>query len=255
MKRIRVIPVLSLYRGGLVKTVKFGERTYVGDPINAVKIFNEKEVDELILVDIGASVDGTPPNIPAIRDIVSESFMPIGYGGGVTTMEQIEQIFAQGVEKIALNTSAIHKPELIEQAAQRFGSQSVVASIDVKKVLFGGYKVLTKGGKEKTEWDPVKLAQELERRGAGEILLNSIDRDGTFEGYDADLISRVSKAVKVPVVALGGAKTVADLAQAVKAGASAVAASSMFVFHGPHRAVLINFPTEGELKTQVFGAR
>jgi imidazole glycerol-phosphate synthase subunit HisF len=248
MRRIRVIPTLLIQNGGLVKTVRFKKPTYVGDPINAVKIFNDKEVDEIVILDISAARDRTPPNLQMISDIAGEAFMPLGYGGGITTTDEIQTILRAGAEKVVLNTSALENPGLIAEAARRFGSQSVVVSIDVKRKLGGRYEVLTRGGAKRTGRDPVTVAREVEGLGAGEIFLTSIDREGTYEGYDLNLIEEVSRAVSVPVIACGGAASVDNLAAAVRAGASAAAAGSMFVFHGPHRAVLINYPPPKVLK-------
>jgi len=253
VKRIRVIPALLLKGDGLVKTVRFDRPTYVGDPLNAVKIFNEKEVDELVFLDITATREGRAPSITRISEIATECFMPLGYGGGITTVDQIQEILETGVEKVVLNTSAVHDPQLVKEAARRFGSQAIVASIDVRKSWLGRYRVEVRGATEKTGYDPVHLARELERLGAGEILLNSIDREGTFSGYDVPLIRSVADAVRVPVIALGGAGKVQDFRTAVvEGGASAVAAGSLFVFHGPHRAVLINYPTQEVLRRELF---
>lgn len=248
MIRIRVIPVLLISNNKLVKTIKFNKLTYIGDPINAVKIFNEKEVDELIVADMSATTDKRPPSFKMITELASECFMPVCYGGGITTIEEIKKIINSGVEKVAINSAASSKSSLISDAATLFGSQSVVVSIDVKKDWWGKYNVFTNGGKINTKMDPSEFAKEMENRGAGEILLNSIDRDGTFSGYDTELIQRVSQNISIPVIACGGAGKLEDFAKAVNSGASAVAAGSLFVFHGKHRAVLINFPSQKELK-------
>ncbi|MEO0469615.1 MAG: AglZ/HisF2 family acetamidino modification protein [Bacteroidota bacterium] len=252
MRRIRVIPVLLLKKGGVVKSVKFKNHKYVGDPINAVKIFNEKEVDEIAIIDIDASRENRAPNIAQIGEIAGEAFMPLAYGGGITKLDEVKEILYQGAEKVVLNASALQRPELIEAAAGQFGSQSVVASIDVKKTLFGKQKVYGDCGSKNTKRDPVEFARQMESAGAGEIFLTSIDRDGTFEGYDLGLIQRVAEAVSIPVIACGGAASVDDFRMAVESGASAVAAGSLFVFHGPHRAVLINFPEPDQLVESVF---
>jgi cyclase len=236
---------------GLYKTVKFKDPVYVGDPINAVKIFNEKEVDELVILDIGASVKGHDPDLDLIRDIASEAFMPVAYGGGVTTVEQIQKILYAGVEKVVLNTAAYANMELVKQAAERYGSQSVIGSIDVSKSLLGR-KVLARSGKEKTGLDPVAAAVKLVESGAGELMLQSVDRDGTYKGYDLDLIDQVTAAVNVPVIACSGARGVDDFVQALDHGAAAVAAGSLFVFHGPHKAVLINFSDPTELDEKIY---
>lgn len=255
MRRVRVIPVLLLDNGGLVKTVRFRRPAYVGDPINAVKILNEKEVDELVLLDVSATRNGRPPEFDRIAEIGGEAFMPLAYGGGVRTVGDVARILGSGVEKVVLNTAAAADPGLVTGAARRFGSQAVMASVDVKRNLFGRYRVFTHGGRRNTGVEPVEYCRRMEELGAGEILLTSMDRDGTFAGYDLELLRRVSVAVEVPVVACGGARRVEDFVQAVnEGGASAVAAGSMFVFHGPHRAVLISYPEPQVLKQQLFSA-
>jgi cyclase len=248
MKRIRVIPALLIQKGGLVKSVRFRDHKYVGDPINAVRIFNEKGVDEIVILDISATAEKRTPDIRRIGEIAGEAFMPLGYGGGITKLDEIRELIAAGVEKVVLNTSAFLNPRLVEEGAKYIGSQSIVVSIDVKKNLWGKYKVFVKNGSQNTQADPAEYAQRMEAAGAGEILLNSIDRDGTFEGYDTGLIDQVSRRLNIPVVAIGGASGVADLASAIQSGASAVAAGSLFVFQRPHRAVLISYPAETELK-------
>jgi cyclase len=252
MKRIRVIPALLIQDSGLVKSIKFKAHKYVGDPINAVKIFNEKEVDEIVILDISATAEKKAPNIPAIKEIASEAFMPLGYGGGITKLDEIKELITAGVEKVILNTSAFENPKLVSEAAKYVGSQSVVVSIDVKKNVWGKYKVFVRNGTKNTDIDPAQYARQMEQAGAGELLLNAIDRDGTFTGYDTDLIKLISSAVAIPVVAVGGAASVDDFAKAVKSGASAVSAGSMFVFHRPHRAVLISYPSQKELKEKLF---
>ena len=252
MRRIRVIPVLLLHKGGLVKTVKFKNPTYVGDPINAVKIFNEKEIDEIAVIDIDATRDQRGPDMQQISELAGEAFIPLAYGGGISTIEQVRQLFYLGVEKIILNYQAFKNPALITEAASLVGSQSVVASVDVKKNLFGKYKVYTRNGTEQIPYDPVAYALKMQEAGAGEILLNCIDRDGTYTGYDLNLVKQVSSVLKVPLIACGGAAEVEDFTAAVQHGASAVAAGSMFVFQRPHRAVLISYPGQEELKQKVF---
>jgi imidazole glycerol-phosphate synthase subunit HisF len=245
----RVMPCLLLKDGSLVKTVKFKNPSYVGDPINAIRIYNEKEVDELIVLDITATLERREPPFAQIEEIARECFMPVAYGGGVGRIEHLKRLFSLGVEKVAINTSAVENPQFIRTAADTFGSQSIVVSIDVKKDLLGRYQVYTNGGRKATGLDPVKFAIHVQEMGAGEILLTSMDRDGTMEGYDIELIKKVSSAVQLPVIACGGAGKVADFVAAVKqGGASAVAAGSMVVYHGRHRAVLINFPPRRELE-------
>lgn len=249
MLRTRVIPCLLLRGEGLVKTVRFKEPRYVGDPINAIRIFNDKEVDELILLDITASREGRGPAFGAIRDFASECFMPVGYGGGIRSLADAREVLALGIEKVILNTMALRRPELIAELSREFGAQAVVVSIDARKKLLGGYEVMAAAGSEKTGLAPVDHAKRMVALGAGEIFLNAIDRDGTGSGYDIALVRSVAQAVQVPVIACGGAGSLADFSAAVNDGqASAVAAGSMFVFHGKHRAVLITYPGRDELE-------
>ena len=252
MKRIRIIPVLLIKKDGLVKSVQFKNHKYVGDPINAVRIFNEKEVDEIVLLDISATAEKRPPNIPRIKEIASEAFMPLAYGGGITTIDEIKALITAGVEKVVLNSIVVSNPSLITEGANWIGSQSIVVSIDVKKNWLGKYKVYTNNGTKNTDLDPVDFAKQVAAAGAGEIFLNSIDKDGTFEGYDVALIKKVSEAVSIPVVAIGGAGSLQDFTSAIRHGASAAAAGSLFVFQRPHRAVLISYPLQQELRTNVY---
>lgn len=231
----------------MVKTVRFARSRYLGDPINAVKIFNEKMVDELILLDIEATAKGRV-SFDWVEEIVSEAFMPIAYGGGINSIEQCAELFKRGVEKIVINTAACERPQLIVEAAQRFGSQSVVVSIDARSNVWKQCKVYIKGGRKETKFSPTELASKSQELGAGEIFLTSIEREGTFEGYDIDLLQSVSRAVGVPVVANGGAGNIKDFEQAVaQGGCSAVAAGSMFVFAAKGEGMLINYPSESEL--------
>ena len=249
MLKNRVIPCLLLRNNGLVKTVRFKDPKYVGDPINAVRIFNEKEVDELIFLDIDASKKGASPNFGLIKDIALECFMPFCYGGGVRAIEDIRKIFSLGAEKVSINSAGLRNPALIKEAAATFGSQSVVAAIDVKKDFLGRYRVYDHSKNKTINIDPVEFARKATGMGAGEILINSVDRDGTGEGYDLELVRKVSDSVTVPIIALGGAGNVDDIVKAIKEGrASAAAAGSMFVFHGKYRAVLITYPDYKELK-------
>lgn len=252
MNRVRVIPALLIRNGGLVKSVKFKDHKYVGDPINAVKIFNEKEVDEIVILDISATAEKRGPNMKQIKELTAEAFMPLGYGGGITSLEEIKELIAAGVEKVIINTSAFYRPQLIKEGARYAGSQSIVVSLDVKKNIWGRYKTFVECGSKNTNVDPVTFAQRMEQAGAGELLLNAIEKDGTFSGYDTELIKVVSAAVKIPVVAIGGAAAITDFAQAIHHGASAVAAGSMFVFQRPHQAVLISYPNQKELKEKMF---
>lgn len=252
MKRVRVIPALLIQKGGLVKSVKFKDHKYVGDPINAVKIFNEKEVDEIVILDISATAEKRGPNIQQIKELASEAFMPMGYGGGITKLEEIKELITAGVEKVIINTSAFNNPHLISEGAKYTGSQSIVVSIDVKKNIWGKYKVYVQNGTKNTNLDAVLFAKQMENAGAGELLLNAIDRDGTFSGYDTELIKLMSSEINIPLVAIGGCAAVEDFAKAIESGASAVSAGSMFVFQRPHRAVLISYPKQQELKEKLF---
>lgn len=248
MRRVRIIPALLIQQGGLVKSVKFKDHKYVGDPINAVRIFNEKEVDEIVILDISATAEKRGPDIRQIREIASEAFMPLGYGGGITTLDQIKALISAGIEKVVLNSSAFHNPGLVQEASRYVGSQSIVVSIDVAKNMWGKYKVYISNGTRNTGLDPVEYAIRMEQAGAGEILLNAIDKDGTFSGYDTALLKMVSSKIHIPLIAIGGASSVSDFAQAIESGASAVSAGSMFVFQRPHRAVLISYPSQDDLK-------
>jgi len=245
----RVIPCLLLRNGGLVKTVNFKNPKYLGDPINIVKIFNEKEVDEIVFFDIMATVEGKRPPFELLGKVASEAFMPVGYGGGIRNLDDVKTILGLGIEKVVINTYAIENPSFISDVAKFAGNQSTVVSIDVKKSIFGKYEVHTHRGTKATGLDPVNFAVRMEKEGAGELILCSIDRDGTMKGYDIDLINRVTTAVNIPVVACGGSRTVQDLGSAIShGGASAAGAGSMFVFQGPHRAVLISYPLYAELE-------
>jgi cyclase len=250
----RVIPCLLLRNQGLVKTVGFKNPRYLGDPINVVRIFNDKEVDELVFLDILAARERRSPPFELISQIASECFMPLCYGGGVRTIPDIRRLLAIGIEKVAVNSFAHERPSFIREAADLFGSSSVIVSIDVKKRRFGGKEVVTNGGERWTGIDPVAFAVEMERQGAGELLLNSVDRDGSMTGYDLELVKQVSTAVSIPVIACGGAGSINDLGSAITfGGASAAAAGSLFVFHGPHRAVLITYPSPAELQALNLG--
>ncbi len=238
-----------------MKSIQFKKHKYVGDPINAVKIFNDKEVDELAILDISASVENRPPDIGRIANIASEAFMPVSYGGGITTFEQVKEILFNGIEKVVINKSAHTNPSLIGSIAEAFGSQSMVVSIDVKKNWLGRYKIYIDNGTVNTNADPVEFARVCEKHGAGEILLNSIERDGTYQGYDLELTKAVSNAINIPVVACGGAASLKDFNDAVKvAGASAVSAGSMFVFQRPLNAVLISYPSQSDLKEKLYSS-
>lgn len=244
MLATRLIPCLLMSDGALVKTVRFKSPTYVGDPVNAVRIFNQKEVDELILLDIGATINHRGIDYATLEKLASECFMPICYGGGVSSLADMRRLFNLGVEKISLGTSAFERPQLISEAAAEFGSQAIVVTLDVKKGVLGGYSTRTRHATQETGIHPVAAARRMEQLGAGEILLYSIDRDGTWSGFDLKLLREVSNAVRLPVIACGGAGSLDDIRQAVhNAGASAVAIGSMAVFQGKDLGVLIKFPS------------
>ncbi|WP_103045355.1 AglZ/HisF2 family acetamidino modification protein [Comamonas faecalis] len=247
MLRPRIIPCLLIQQGGLVKTRKFKEPKYVGDPINAVKIFNEKESDELMVLDIDATVDQAEPNYALIAKLAAECRMPLCYGGGITTPEQAAHIIGLGVEKVSVSAAALARPALLTEMAAAIGRQSVVAVLDVRKKtgLFSkGYEVCTHNAKQAHKIDLIELVQQLQAAGAGEIVINSIDRDGEMQGYDLDLARQVRSVVKVPLTVLGGAGSLAHIGELLKTcGVVGTAAGSLFVFKGPYRAVLINYPT------------
>jgi cyclase len=245
-----VIPCLLVAAGRLVKTVGFRKPRYVGDPINTVRIFNEKEVDEIIILDIEASRRRTGPEYDRIVEIGSQCFMPLCYGGGIRTVEDARRILGGGAEKVAINTAAVERPGLVAELANSFGSQSVVVSIDARPRRLGrGYEVVVRSGKVRTGRDAASFAREVEQLGAGEVLLTAIERDGAMSGYDLNLTAEVAGAVRIPVIACGGAGGLADLRSAItEGGASAVAAGSIFVFHGPRRAVLISYPTREQIE-------
>ena len=243
MLRTRIIPTLLLSNDSLVKTVRFGKFTYVGDPCNTARIFNELEVDELAFLDITATREGRKPNLKVLADIANECFMPLSYGGGVRSLDQAKAIYEIGFEKIVVNSAAITNPELITQIAQVYGSQAVIASIDVKNTLWGQQRIRGGSGRCRTNLEPVAWAMEVESRGAGEILLTSMDREGTWAGFDLELVKRVSDSVSIPVIAHGGAGSVDDIRRAIEIGhASAVAVGSMVLFQKKGMGVLINFP-------------
>jgi cyclase len=247
MHRIRVIPTLLLDNDGLYKTNKFKNPKYVGDPINAVRIFNNKEVDELILLDYTATNEDRIPNFDNIKEIVSEAFMPIGYGGGINSLEHIEKLFKIGIEKVILNSAAFSNENILTEAIKIFGSQSIVVSIDYKKDLFGKNVIYTKGEKQKQKIDILAACKNFQELGVGEIMINSIDREGAMNGYDISTINIISNELLIPVIASGGAGNISHLADGVKAGASAVAAGSMFIFQGIHKAVLLSYITSDEV--------
>ena len=248
MLRTRIIPALLLRNESLVKTVRFGNFTYVGDPANTVRIFNELEVDELLFLDITASLEKRRPNLKVLAGIANECFMPLGYGGGIQSLDHAKAVFDIGFEKVAINTHAAANPALIGDIARHYGSQAVIVSIDVKLSVFGAQTVRTLGGKRNTQRDPIAWVKEVEQMGAGEILLTSINQEGTWEGFDLELVKRVTDAVSIPVIAHGGAGSIEHIRQVVKdAHASAVALGSMVVFQKQGKGVLVNYPSPGTL--------
>jgi len=248
MLKNRVIPALLLKNSGLVKTTKFKDPKYVGDPINAIKIFNEKQVDELMVLDITASKEGREPNYSLIEQFAGECFMPLAYGGGIRTVEQAKRLFASGVEKICLQTAALVNPGLVTELADRFGSQSVMVSLDIKKNWLGNPQVFSASREKTLSTNWLDLLHQLIKAGAGEVLLNAVDKDGTLSGPDLDLIQKASKAIEVPLIAVGGISSLDDIKAVVNVGASGVAAGAFFVYYGPHRAVLITYPKYEELE-------
>ncbi|WP_394210629.1 AglZ/HisF2 family acetamidino modification protein [Enterovibrio calviensis] len=247
MLRSRIIPVLLVQDKGLVKTVKFKEGKYVGDPLNAVRIFNEKEADELTVFDIDATVKGKEPDYKMIENLAAECRMPLCYGGGITSLEQALRILSLGVEKIALSSAAVENPQLISEIAAQVGRQSVVVVADVKKKLFGGYKVFTHNGNRAINVDLFDFVKQAEELGAGEIVVNNIDLDGTMKGYDENLVKQLKEIVSVPLTICGGASNLDDISHLVhQYSPIGLAAGSLFVFKGKYKAVLINYPNSAE---------
>ncbi len=247
MLKHRVVPCLLLRKGGLVKTQKFVNPKYVGDPINAIRIFNEKEVDELMVLDIEASKTNREPNYDLIEQFAGECFMPLCYGGGITSVNQAKRLFSIGVEKVSIQTSALANISLVTEVASFFGNQSLVVSIDIKKNLLGHPKLYSSATGKILDQDWIEYLKMAVAAGAGEILINAVDRDGTLSGMDLPLIEHAASTCSVPLIAVGGVGSLSDIKAAVKAGASAVAAGAFFVYHGPHRAVLITYPKYDEL--------
>lgn len=244
----RIIPCLLVHKKGLVKTTRFKDPKYVGDPINAVKIFNEKEVDELFVIDIDASREGSEPDYKMIANLAIECRMPFCYGGGIKTVEQSQKIFSLGVEKIAVSSIAIENTQIVSDIAEKVGNQSVVVVLDVKKKsLSSKYELFTYNGTKPTGIDPVSFAVEMQKKGAGEIVINSIDQDGVMKGFEMDLIDRIRKVISIPLTVMGGAGSINDIGNIIHHhGIIGVAAGSLFVFKGKYRAVLINYPTAEE---------
>lgn len=249
MFRPRVIPVLLLKNNILVKSISFKDFKYIGDPINAVRLFNDLKADELVFLDITATAEKRTISMDLVKDIGEEANMPFSVGGGIRTIENIKNVINAGAEKVIINSYAIENPDFIKEASDNFGSSTIVVCIDVKKKLFGKKQVWGKNGSKPSGVDPVVFAQQMEKKGAGEIIIQSIEKDGTMTGYDLDLIKSISEAVSIPVVALGGAGSISDLKEAYsQAYANGVAAGSIFVYHGTNRGVLINYPEKSDLK-------
>jgi cyclase len=253
MLRPRIIPCLLVHDKGLVKTVNFSNPKYVGDPINAVRIFNEKEVDELIVLDIDASVENREPDYQMIKNLAAECRMPFCYGGGVKNVSQAKKIINLGAEKVALSSAAIDNPNLVKAIATAIGNQSVVVVMDIKKLgLLKKYRLFTHNGKKKVSIDFIQFAKLMEANGAGEIVVNSIDKEGTMKGYDFDLIDKVREAISIPITVMGGAGSINDFGKVIsRHGIIGVAAGSLFVFKGVYRAVLINYPNLEEKKNLI----
>lgn len=252
MLRPRIIPCLLIRDKGLVKTVGFKNPKYVGDPINAVRIFNEKESDELMVVDIDATVKKEEPDYKLIEKLASECRMPLCYGGGIKTVEQAQRIFSLGVEKIAISSAAVENPDLITAIANRVGNQSAVVVLDVKKKVFGGYEVVTHNSKKSTGKSPIELAKLFQVKGAGEIIINSVDQDGQMTGFDLVLAEKIRDVISCPLTILGGAGSLNDLGKLIsKFGIIGASAGSLFVFRGAYKAVLINYPTQSEKDTLI----
>ena len=249
----RIIPCLLVQDKGLVKTVRFKDPKYVGDPINAVRIFNEKEVDELMVLDIDATAQGREPDYRMIENLASECRMPLCYGGGIKTADQARRIFGLGVEKVAISSAAVEDADLVDRMAGSVGRQSVVVVMDVKKRFLGGkHDVWTRNGRNNAKKDPVEFAREMEARGAGELILNSIDNDGMMKGYDYVLVEAVREAISIPMTVLGGAGSLDDLGELIRRhGIIGAAAGSLFVFKGVYKAVLINYPSPSEKEVLV----
>jgi cyclase len=253
MFRPRIIPVLLLKNKGLIKSIKFKNHKYIGDPINVVKIFNDLHVDELVFLDILASRENRTISLEFVKNIGEEANIPFAVGGGISTIEQIQSIISAGAEKVVINTAAARDPSLIRNASERFGSSTIVVCIDVKGKFLGKQQTWILNGNRHTGIPPVVFAQQMEANGAGEIIIQSIERDGTMSGYDIPLVREISEAVKIPVVALGGAGNIGHLKQAFAEGfANGLAAGSMFVYHGPRKGILINYPEKEEILKLLF---
>ncbi|MEO7087829.1 MAG: AglZ/HisF2 family acetamidino modification protein [Bacteroidia bacterium] len=253
MKRIRVIPVLTMDEGKLVKTIRFKKPNYIGDPINSIKIFNDKEVDEIVVLDITDSQKKNFPNYKLIEEMASECFMPLAYGGAIKTLEEAKILFSLGVEKIILNSILYKNMNIITEIAECYGSQSVVVCMDVKKNFFGSTLPYFVSASKKKDMDVVEFAKQCEMLGAGEIILQNIDREGTFQGLDTNLINKIASQLTIPLVACGGLNGISDMLSAVKAGASAIAGSSFFIYKNNNsQSILINYPTQSDLIEKLY---
>lgn len=247
----RIIPTLLISNGKLVKTVNFGNKIYVGDPINAIKIFNDKEVDELILIDIDASKTKSQINYKLVEDCASECFMPLCYGGGIKNIDDATHLFSLGIEKICIQSSYFNDPNLLTELSSKYGSQAIVVSLDFKKNIFGNYNIINSSNGSVIKKNLNELLSELTELGAGEILMNVINNDGKMSGMDLEMINKITSNTSLPLIALGGVGSLFDIKNAFMNGASAVSAGSFFVFNGPHKAVLITYPKQNEI-TKIF---
>lgn len=247
MLRIRIIPILLWANGGLVKSLQFRRDRYIGDPINTIRIFNEKCADEIALLDVTATIEKKEPNYALVEECASECFMPLAYGGGISSVDHIAKLFSLGVEKVIINTAAYENLNWISEAVQQFGGQSIVISVDVNKQLFGGYFAVVNRGRRRAPCDLVEHIHRCQDVGIGEIIVTAVHTDGVMKGYDLELIRFLSPHIRVPFVVSGGAGVFAHFESAIAAGADAVAGGSFFVFHGKHRAVLVTYPAEHEM--------
>jgi cyclase len=252
MLKARIIPTLLIQNKGLVKTSQFKNPVYLGDPINAIKIFNEKEVDELVIFDIEASKNRKGIDWSMLNRLNREAFMPLGYGGGIKTIDDIKRIINLGYEKVILNSAILSNPRLLKDACEIVGSQSLVACVDIREASDGSYKVYDHLVRKSTDTDPLDYIRMLESMGAGEIIVHSVDREGTYRGYDIGILKEIASQIKIPIIALGGASSLQDLRDVLKTEISAAAAGSIFVFFGRLRAVLINYPTREEIERKIF---
>tara|TARA_X000000368_G_scaffold397909_1_gene367477 strand:+ start:3329 stop:4087 length:759 start_codon:yes stop_codon:yes gene_type:complete len=249
MLRTRVIPVLLYRNKGLTKTVKFKNGKYIGDPINAVKIFNDKEVDELVFLDVDASKEKRKPDFDFIKSISSECFMPLAYGGGISSLDDIKKLFYLGVEKVIVNTAALIDINIVKSASEIYGNQSIVVSVDVKKNIFGQYKIFSHSNIKHTYGNLIDFCLRIQDAGAGELIINSVDNDGLMNGLDYNLLKMINSKLTIPLVIVGGTGNLNHLKQAADIGASGIGVGSLFIYHGPHKAVLINYPPYTELKS------